>query len=200
MAQIDHTQDALADRYADAIVGLAEQHGQADAVLDGLQGLMALMSADEGLDEALRSPAVDPDVRARAIEKACRGKFPEVLVNALQVINRKGRMSLLPVIAERYRLALEELRNEVDVYVTSAVPLTKEMQAQVVAGVSKAISGRTPRLIEQVDPSLLAGVVIQIGDRKFDGSVSRRLKRLSEKLHLRAVHEIHRTSEHVEVR
>jgi F-type H+-transporting ATPase subunit delta len=199
MADIDHKNDALADRYAKAILDLAERDQQSESVLEALQALVAQIEKDPAVDVALRSASIDPDTRERAIEKSCRGRMPDVLVNALQVMNRKGRMALLPVVAERYRLALEALRNEVDVHVTSAVPLTDALREQLRQAAAKYTDGRTPRLVERVDKALLGGVILQLEDRKYDGSLRWQLERLARRLHERAVHEIHRTTEHVEI-
>ncbi len=115
--------------YAEALLAIARPGGtsaallgeQVEELLEALQSLVGQRSPSS--PPSWRARWSSPDDAAKAIEKLCRGRASDVLVNALQVMNRKGRMTLIPEVTERYRLALEALRNEVDVHVTSAVPL-----------------------------------------------------------------------------
>ena len=124
------------------------------------------------------------------METHFRGKMPDLLLNALQIVNENDRCELIPLIYEQYRLALEELRNEIDVHVTSAVELTEGMRAQIATAATQ-VAGKTARLVEKVDPAILGGLVVRIGDDKLDSSVSRQLEQIRDVFEERASHEIH---------
>lgn len=190
MADFNDEHLALGRIYADSMLALATESNQAAALRDELADLSAYIERNPDFANFMASPTVDDDIRKASIEKLFRGKFSDVLVDSLQVLNSKGRAGLVQAVAEAYRLALEESQGRVEVFVKSATVLTPELRARIVDMVQRR-SGRTPQLVESVDESLIAGVVIQIGDEKLDGSVSRQLKILGEKLLERASQEIH---------
>ena len=161
--------------------------------------IKAYLEKDAALADFLSSPAVDEEAREAAMEKMFRNRMNDLLLDTLQVLNAKGRSSIIPALYERYRLALERARGAVDVQVTTAVPLTDELRDRLGQTVAQR-TGLKPLLIEQVDPALLGGLVVQIGDQKLDGSVSHRLRRLrqalSEAFRERASREIHAGKEY----
>lgn len=175
--------------YAEAILNLAEESGQGDALLEELNGLAAYLDRSSDLEVFFASPLVGEDARFRVIEDAFRGKASDLLVDSLQVINRKGRLDSLRGIVAAYRSAYRDRRGLVDVYVKSAVPLSEGQRTRLTE-VLGSFTRKTPTLIEKVDPSLLGGLVIEVEGRKLDASVASRLRELSEALILRASLEI----------
>jgi F-type H+-transporting ATPase subunit delta len=119
-----------------------------------------------------------------------RGQASDLLLDSLQVINRKGRLGQLRAIAESYRIALRDLRGWVDVHVRTAVPLDAAQRTRL-QDVLAASTGKKPTLVERLDPSLLGGMVVEVAGKKFDASVASRLHDLSEALLARASREIH---------
>jgi len=190
MATTDDTVIAIADSYAEALLGLSESQGNSDKILAELAELAAGFEQDEAVADFFSSPAVDDQARQAGLEKMFRGRLSDLLVDTLCVLNAKGRASIIPAVYERYRLALERLRGEVDVYVTGAHPLTSKLRGRLSEVVARR-TGQRPRLIENVDPLLLGGLVVQIGDEKLDCSVANRLRSLRESLRDRASREIH---------
>jgi F-type H+-transporting ATPase subunit delta len=178
--------------YSKAILELAEQQGEADSLLEELQGLVEYLGRNPELEQFLASPLVDDEDRGRVLEKAFRGKTSDLLLDSLQVVNRKGRLSLLRSIVEGYRSEHRELRGMVEARVRTAVPLSEALRARVRESVARH-TGRQPVLIEKVDPALIGGIVIEVGDEKIDGSVSNKLRELGNALELRASQEIVRS-------
>lgn len=190
MASVNDKALAVARVYADALLELAEPEGQADEVRDELESLAALYDSDATFREFLTNPAIDEDERREGQETLFRGRLLDVTVDTLQVLNAKGRSTLLPAVAVAYRGAHDHLRRRVQVSVTSARPLTDGQRGRLAEAV-KTRTGRDPSFEERVDPSLIGGLVVRIGDEKTDGSVVTRLNNLSEALLARASREIH---------
>lgn len=182
--------------YAEAILNLAEESGQGDALLEELQQVVALLDGKPEVDQFFSSPLVDEGARARVIDKMFRGRSSDLLTDSLQVINRKGRLGMLRAIVEAYRLAYRDKRGLVDVHVRTAVPLTDALRARLTAAIAASV-GKQPNLVERVDPSLIGGLVVEVAGQKIDASVATRLHGLSQALLARASQEIHRGTAYV---
>jgi len=193
MASVDERSLALGRVYALAILALAEPQGQGEAVLEELAGLAQLLASDAELELFFASPLIEEEAREEVIEKTFRGRVSDLLVDALQVANRKGRLGQLRAIAEAYRLEYRSLHGMVDARVRTAVPLSPELREQLRAAVAR-FTGKQPDLTEKVEPSLLGGMIVEVAGKKIDTSVSSRLSQLGAALDRRASEEIQRGS------
>jgi len=177
--------------YSRAMLELAEQQGTADQLLEDLLDLTGYLERDRELASYLASPLVDAEAKGKLLEKLLRGRASDLLVDSLEVINRKERLDLLPAIAESYRREHRDLRGIADVHVSTAVPLTETLRERLTA-VASRFTGKRVQLFEKVDPGLIAGMVLRVGDEKIDASVASRLQGLSAALLRRGSEEIHR--------
>ena len=193
MASVDERSLALGRVYALAILALAEPQGQGEAVLEELAGLAGLLASDADLELFFASPLIEEEAREEVIEKTLRGRASDLLVDALQVINRKGRLGQLRAIAEAYRLEYRGLHGMVDARVRTAVPLSPELRERLRAAVAR-FTGKQPDLTEKVEPSLLGGMIVEVAGKKIDTSVSSRLSQLGAAFDRRASQEIQRGS------
>jgi F-type H+-transporting ATPase subunit delta len=109
-----------------------------------------------------------------------RGRASDLLVDSLQVINRKDRLAILDQILVAYKAAHRELLGQVEVYVSTAVPLSDEQRADIRER-STRYTGKEVLLVERVVPDLLGGVIVQIGDQKVDMSVRRDIELLASR-------------------
>ena len=192
MAGVSVQELSIARVYGRSMLKLAEERGEGDSLLEELKELVEHLDRDPEFERFLESPLVDDEDRAPFLERVFRGKASDLLVDSLQVVNRKGRLGLLRAIAETYRTEHRDLRGMVDTYVRTVVPLTPALRERVRAAIARH-TGKTPVLIEKIDPSLIAGIVVQVGDEKIDESLSRRLRELSAILDNRATQEILRS-------
>jgi F-type H+-transporting ATPase subunit delta len=188
---------ALARVYGDALLSLAAARGEEDEVREGLEGLARAIEAQPDFELFLDSPLVDDAEKRAFLERLLRGRAPDLLVDGLQVVRRKGRLGLLRAIARAYREAWMRLRKRVEVDVVTAVPLAEELRRAIAAAASRR-AGREAVLRERVEPDLLGGLVVKIGDEKFDASVARELAVLEQRLLARASAEILSGKEYTE--
>jgi len=188
---------AVARVYASAMIDLAKASDQVDALLEELDDLAQRIEADAEFDAFLSSPMVDVETRRRILEKLFRGRYSDLFVDSLQVLNRKGRLGLIRGVAKAYRLASEELQGRVQVLVQSATPLTRRHRESL-REITARHTGKEVELVETIDESLLGGLVIRIGDDKFDASVATKLRTLAGRLLERASREIHGGRDYVE--
>jgi F-type H+-transporting ATPase subunit delta len=180
---------ALASVYAEALYAIAKERAEAESLLVELRGLAGLLAENAALREYLSSPLVEERERATSIERLLRGRASDLLVDALQVVNRKGRSAIIPAIAEAYRRAYDRQTGRLDVDVSTAVPLSDSMRAKLREAV-RAFTGHDASLHERVDASLLSGMIVAFGDEKFDTSAAAALRRLHAALLDRASRQI----------
>lgn len=188
---------ALAQIYVGALLALAEKLGEVDVLARELRELADQINKQPDIEDFLSSPIVDLQTRKGAIEKLFRGRRSDLFVDTLQVLNRRGRLDLLPKIADVYHHERERVRGRVEVYVRSAVSLNDRLRERL-REVAASQTGKEIDLIEMQEDAVIGGLIMQIGDRKLDASVATRLKRLSEALLQRASHEIHFGTDFVE--
>lgn len=196
MARFDDEMLAVARVYADAMLELAEKRGEAESLNDELAELARLYERDPGFRDFVTSPLIDAEEREGSIERVFRGRASELLVDSLQILNRKGRMALVPAVAEVFRRLYRAHLRQVEVDVISAVALSDGQRERLEAAIRRR-TGREAMLSESVDPSLLGGMVVRLEDQKIDASVATQLERLSETLLDRASRELG-SREHVE--
>jgi len=197
MPTVDDTVIAVADVYASALLNLTEAAGTSAAVRDELAELAAYIAKDQAFRNFLESPAVDSEARKKTLEKLFRGRVIDVLLDTLQVMNAKGRSGIVPTLHERFRLLVEAVRGEVDVHVTTAAPLSEELRTKLL-DVLRRHTGKKPELIERVEPNLIGGLVVRVGDEKIDGSVAHKLATMRGSLLERASREIHSGKQYFE--
>jgi F-type H+-transporting ATPase subunit delta len=190
----DHAVDVGAERvartYAQALLDAAEKRGQAQEVLDELQSLVHDVLPAAPLFEAfLSSRAISRKRKAPLIRSALQGRASEIFLNFLLVLNEHERLDLLRPILAAYRRLYEERTGHVRVRVKSAVPLPDD-QRQRLEQELRAAFRREPILETRVDPDLLGGLVVQVGDWVYDGSVRSRLADIRNQLMERSSYEI----------
>lgn len=167
--------------YARALFSLSEEMESSEEALGELDGIVEGLRAEPAFAEFFASPLVDSEARREVLEKALRGRASDLVADGLQVMNRKGRLSLLPAVAEAFRHELERARGQIEVQVTTAVELSAALRERLIEAVGK-VTGKEPQLAARVDPELLGGMVLTVGDRKVDASVAGEIQRLSERL------------------
>lgn len=167
--------------YASALFSLAREHGKIDVVRHELDELVKLAELTPEFDAFLNSAALDDDHRAAGLERMFRGKLSDEVLNTLQVMNRNGRNGLLRALARSYALQQEEAAGQVEAFVTTAVELSDD-EKQAVTKVTAEKTGKSPLMAFRVDPEILGGLILQVGDLRYDNSIRSQLHEARERL------------------
>ena len=174
-------ENAVARRYAQAFFAIAQEKNLLDQLEQELNDVVETINSSSELKILMNHQLVDLKDKKDIIDKVFTGKISEVTLNLLHYTIDKYRISYLPEICQAYVVYANEARNVADAEVRSATALTdgdiKALEQKLIAATGKNI-----RLANQVDPGLIGGVVVRIGDKVIDGSVFRRLGRLKENL------------------
>jgi F-type H+-transporting ATPase subunit delta len=119
--------------------------------------------------------------RLEAVRHIFAGRVSERLESLLAVLARHGRLGALGAIAQQARRLLRVRQGTLEVTVSSAVELSDQQRQEIAAALSQALSSNL--LLEtRVEPELVAGLSIRVGDRLLDASVRARLKQLRRQL------------------
>lgn len=182
----DESAGEVTRNYADAL--LAALGDDAGSALDELDELVAdVVRGQPRFAELMQSPSLGSADRDRILVELFEGRANPTIVNFLRVLNRHGRLGLLSSVAGRARAAWDKKQGRRPVTVRSAVPLD-DAQRTALEGRLSSLIGATPVLTLEVDPSLIAGLVVQVGDDVYDASVRTRLRRLRDRLIERKSH------------
>jgi F-type H+-transporting ATPase subunit delta len=182
--------------YAEAIVNAASNAGQVVDVLDQLDQIVAeVLRPFPQFADLLTSPAVSTQDKNRILVETFEGRALPTVVRFLRVLNQHGRFGLLAAIAHQSRALWNRRQNRQPVSVRSAVPLDEQQLAALrdrLAGLTHA----TPVIHLEVDPSLIGGLVVQVGDDVYDGSVRNQIAQLRRSLLEGKTHEIQSRRDH----
>ncbi len=172
--------DSVSRVYAQALLELAQAKGEVDSVAEEAGGLIELLG-DADLKRLLYGRALSSAQRSGVVEKLFNGKVSDVLYRFIQVVNQKERLSALPGILNAYLGLVSEARGELDVDVYVAEALAGDASQTVADSIGGAM-GKKVQLREHVDPELIGGLKVRVGDRLIDGSVATQLKIMRRKL------------------
>ena len=171
----------VASRYVKSLLGLAVDQNALDAVHQDMQMFDALCEQNRDFLVMLRSPIIKHERKRDILEKIFKGKVHPLTYAILDIITRKNREPLLPAIANDFHRAYNEYKGIGFASVISAVPLDQELRSQIEAIAKKLSAQNKTELAEKVDPALIGGFVLNVGDKQIDASVSSKLKALKLK-------------------
>ncbi len=176
---------STARRYAEAAFEIAQRDGNVDAWLSQLS-TVAQAVADPELVNHLEDPHVPLDKRSAVMHEMLGPKMLPQVGNLLTLALRRRRLESMPQVASEFRRLYNKNAGIVVATATSALPLDSDE----VTALTKRLEQMTGAKIEldtKVDPSLLGGIQVRIGDTLYDGSVRGRLERLRSRLAAGAV-------------
>ena len=181
MPHSSKTTTAAEDVYARALLELAEAQSLVPQIADEVSQLAELIQTQPGLRKLLDSRVLAGGERATIVENLFKGKVHDLLYRFLQVVNKKNRLAQLPEIARAFGRLVDEKygKAEIDVWVPRELPGD---QAQTVARRIGAVLNREVQLNQHVDPALVGGIRIRVGDQLIDGSIAAQLRMIRQNL------------------
>jgi F-type H+-transporting ATPase subunit delta len=180
----------IARVYAEALLNSAARQGQESAVLDELDSLVRdLFTALPSFEAFLSSGAVGRDRKEPIIQKTFENRAGELFTNFLLVLNNHERLDILrPILAAAHQL-YDERHGRLRVHVRTAVPLTSAQSQRLREELQRAFE-REPILEASVEPELLGGMLVRVGDWLYDASVRAQLDTIRSQLIERSSYEI----------
>lgn len=173
-----------ARRHADAVFSLALEGEQASGSdkpgLDRWQedlNLIASVLQDVEIGAFLASPRVSTRVKRETLARALAGRVSELALNLTFLLVERDGTQMIPAIARRFGELLNQHRGVQEATVTTAVALSEDQQTAVIARLEQ-MTGKTIVLRQRIDPAILGGVVVRVGDTLIDDSLAHRLEEM----------------------
>lgn len=173
----------IARVYAQALYEVAEAQGVVGQVHDELHALagLAWQPGNEDIRDFILSPRIDRDTKWDLLERTLGDKLSRPMMGLIKVLIYKGREATLDNIAGHFDRFQDLAENRIHAHVTVAEPMDEAFKESLKARL-EASSGKNVRMHEKVDPSVIAGASIRVGDRVIDRTLRTKLAALREKL------------------
>jgi F-type H+-transporting ATPase subunit delta len=172
---------SITRRYAQALFHTAQRDGVTEKIEMDLETVDAILRATPTLLRIMRAPTIARARKKDLLQKVFAEKISGLALRFLYLIVDKRREVILPDINREFRALSYAHRNIQPVTARVARPMSAEERAELDRAL-EARTGKTIEILEEVDPSLIGGVVLRIGDTIIDGSVAGQLRRLRQRM------------------
>lgn len=172
----------VAARYAKSLLDLGKEMGTLSAVKDDMDLLSKTMADSRELRLLLRNPIVKHDKKLAILKAIFEGKVSDMTLRFFTILTDKNRESAIEGIGPEFLAQYNVLQGIQSAQVTSATPLTAAARAEIQALVAKQTGHAEVQLTEKVDPELIGGFVLRVGDNQIDDSVRTSLRKLRTSL------------------
>ena len=173
--------DVIANRYAEALFQLSEEENITKEIYNELHDVVEVIKNNKELDNVLKSPLVAKNENTQLIEALFNNKINNDLKNFLKILVEKGRISSLKSIELTFKELLNDKHNIIEGTVISAIALTEKQVKELEEKLSKKYN-KNVTLENEVDQSILGGVLVRLGNTQIDGSVKTRLNNIKDQL------------------
>ena len=172
----------IADRYAKSLLDLVEKQAAMEVIIEDVKGFIKL-SANLEFASFLKSPIIHAEKKLEVFEKMLGGKVHPELMNFFQLVIRKGRENILPdilqVVLDRHR----KMMGLTTVGITSAVKLTEGELKRIAEKLKMTeLVDQQVEYVQRIDPKILGGFIIEIGDKRYDASVAGKVRKIRKQL------------------
>lgn len=180
---LDPSAEQLGKTYARALINAAQAEGNdtPQMVVNQLNQIVdEYLAGSDSLRLALGSPRVSEDEKVRVIDRVFGQDFHPLLIKFLKVMASRDRLGHIDAVRDQATNIFDDMMGRTVASVKTAVPLDDSVRNEIANQLS-SVMNRQVRLTESVDPDLIGGMVIRVGDRVFDGSVANRLNSMARK-------------------
>jgi F-type H+-transporting ATPase subunit delta len=176
----------VAGRYAKSIIDLAEEQNLVEPIKGDMELFLRTLKANPQLKAVVANPIVPHSKKIKILNELFATKMNKLSISFFKLMVDKGRGEVLFTTAAEY-VNLFDIKNHiVHASVTSASPLSDDNKQKMIADI-KAATGGSVKLNESIDPSLIGGFVLTVGDRQVDTSISSDLQKLKKEFAARAI-------------
>jgi F-type H+-transporting ATPase subunit delta len=163
-------------RYAKAILETALSSGKANQVNDDMKSIIAAVNSSADLRDFLASPIITSEVKMNVLSEVF-GSVEEDTKSLFRLLQENKRFEILEAIATQFNVQFDEMNGVEVAKVTTAFPIPADLEAKILAKAT-AMSTKKITIQNTVDPSIIGGFILRIGDKQYNASVLNRLQEL----------------------
>ena len=169
----------LATRYAKSLIDLAIERGQLEQVFADMQWLQAVCKSNRDFVNLLRSPIVRNDIKKKIITAVTFGKISELTAAFNNLLVTKNRERNLPEIVNAFIASYKAYKNIQTIHLTTATPVSDAVKQAIINQVKKSGDFENVEMEEKINPDIIGGFVLQVGDKLVDASIAYDLKAIA---------------------
>ncbi|ARV06966.1 ATP synthase F1 subunit delta [Polaribacter sp. SA4-10] len=166
-------------RYAKAILNLAKDSKEETAVNDDMLFISTTISENDEFEVMLRSPIVKSSDKINVLNAIFKGKVNNITLGLFHLLLDNKRIAMLASIAKQYVIIYDFDKHMQVAKVTTVVPLTADIEKQIVAKIV-SLTGKKANLENVINPAILGGFILRVGDVQYDASISNYLNELKK--------------------
>ena len=170
----------IAARYAQSLIDLALEQGQLEAVYADMKWLQAVCQQNRDFVNMLRSPIIKADAKQKIVAAITDQNIGSLTTSFNKLVIAKGRESTLPEIAAAFIDAYKQHKGIHTLKLTTAASISEATRNALVEQVKKSAGFQLVELEERIDPDLIGGFVLQLGDKLVDASIAYDLKNIAK--------------------
>ena len=164
-------------RYAKAILNLSLDLEKADIVNDDMQLIASSIEENNELQLLLDSPVIRAEAKKSTLVAIFDKKIDNTSVSLINLLVENKRLPLLPEVAKQYTILYDQHKGSQVAEVTTAIPLTADLEEKALAKI-KEITGKKVSLENIIDPTIIGGFILRVGDKQFDASILGKMNNL----------------------
>lgn len=168
--------------YADALFSLAEEKGETDSLMEEIRAMRVVLAENEQFCKVMIHPQIAKTEKLELLSSVFEGRVSGTMLGFLQLLTEKNHFSEVSAVFEEYEACWHKKHNIGIAHVTSAMELTDAQKQKIHERLQKTTSYASVEEQYAVDPSLIGGIIVRIGDRVADGSIKHKLERLTTEL------------------
>ncbi|WP_173918580.1 F0F1 ATP synthase subunit delta [Halobacillus sp. Marseille-Q1614] len=171
----------IAKRYANALFQIGQEQSKLDKIENELRALKEIFQGNKGLEKFLKHPRLSVNEKKQLLKGSLKG-FSKETVNTLMLLIDRHREEIIKDMADQFILKMNDKKGIADATVYTVNPLSDHEKERISKTFAPKVGKQSLNLTNVVDPSILGGIRLRVGNRIFDGSVSGKLSRIEREL------------------
>lgn len=168
----------LAGRYAKSLIDLANEQNQLEPVYNDMLLLQSICKNSPEFVSILKSPVIPSDKKESILQAATGGRVTELTALFNRLLVRKGRESVLPEIVDAFIAQYKQQKGIHIIKLTTAIPVSDDVKHAIIGKVQQLTPMKSVELLAEVNPSIIGGFLLEVGDTLVDASISYDLNKI----------------------
>jgi len=164
-------------RYAKAILNFAVEQHKEDNVNNDMLLIVNTLEESKDLQLMLKNPILKTNIKKDTLKAIFSSNVSPLTISSINLLIDNNRLDILNEVAEKYTIIYDELKGKEIAKITTAIPLNSELNNQVLDKV-KEITGKKASIENIINPDILGGFILRIGDIQYDASIANKLQSL----------------------